>query len=51
VSPQARRRSERERLGGFTDDRGAQAAAMVQRLALQIGGEASRAREGVRACD
>jgi hypothetical protein len=34
-------------LGGFTDDGGARAAAMVRRPALQIGGEAARAREGV----
>jgi hypothetical protein len=33
-----RRRSEGERLGSFTDDEGARAAAMARRPALQLGG-------------
>jgi hypothetical protein len=37
--PQARRRSEGERLGSFTDDEGARAAAMARRPALQLGGK------------
>jgi hypothetical protein len=37
--PQVRRRSEGERLGGFTDDGGARAAAMARRPALQFGGK------------
>jgi hypothetical protein len=34
-----RRRSEGERLGSFTDDEGARAAAMARRPALQLGGK------------
>jgi hypothetical protein len=37
--PQARRRSEGERSGSFTDDGGARAAAMARRPALQFGGK------------
>jgi hypothetical protein len=37
--PQARRRSEGERLGSFTDDEGARAVAMARRPALQLGGK------------
>jgi hypothetical protein len=37
--PQARRRSEGERLGGITDDGGARAAPMARRPVLQFGGE------------
>jgi hypothetical protein len=37
--PHARRRSEREGLGGFTVDGEARAAAMARRPALQLGGE------------
>jgi hypothetical protein len=37
--PHARRRSEREGLGGFTVDGEARAAAMARRSALQLGGE------------
>jgi hypothetical protein len=47
VSPQAWRGSERKGLRTFTDDGGARAAAMVRRPALQFGGEAARAQEGV----
>jgi hypothetical protein len=51
--PQARR-SEGERLGSFTDDEGARAAAMARRPALQLGGkggEGTGRRESLGVCE
>jgi hypothetical protein len=47
--PRARRRSEGEGLGSFTDGEGARAAAMARRPVLQAVARAARAREGVEA--
>jgi hypothetical protein len=52
--PQARRRSEGEMLGGFTNDGGARAAAMARRPALQFGckgGKGTGRRGSMRVCE
>jgi hypothetical protein len=47
--PRARKRSEGEGLGSFTDGEGARAAAMAQRPAFQMVARVARARGGVEA--